>query len=124
MAPRRIQADPLYIHSSRPLLSHQVGTSTGPTTAGRPHLTYETSYVEAPEEEDVDMEMPGLIAMGDSDDEDEDVVPSHKVVAIKKVTKRYGNSVSMDSLSNTLTTNSRTGRPSQDMDSLPRRISS
>lgn len=70
------------------------------------------------------MEMPGLIAMGDSDDEDEDVVPSHKVVAIKKVTKRYGNSVSMDSLSNTLTTNSRTGRPSQDMDSLPRRISS
>lgn len=99
MARRRIQPDPLYNHLRRPLVSHQIGTSTGPTASGRPHITYNTSHVNASEpnvDEDYDMELPELMEVEQSDDEDEgvDVVHKHKVVA-KEPSKRYKNSVSM-----------------------------
>lgn len=96
MPARRIQPDPLYIHSSRGFVSHQIGTSTGPTTSGRAHVTYDTSVHEAslPQalDEDYDMELPDLMEQSDSDDDDEEPVHVHKVVA-KEPAKRYKNSV-------------------------------
>lgn len=126
MSCRRIQADPLYNHSRRPTLSHQFGTTTGPTTAGRAHVTYETSYIQAQDEnelsvdEDIDMEMPELGPVEDSDDED-DPIPSQKVVAIKEAAKRYGNSVSTVCYCEFQITNVIIiGRPPPHVDSLPR----
>lgn len=100
MGPRRIRPDPLEDHTiASPVVSYQVGTSTGATTTGRAHTTFSSSLFDATEdEEDVDMELPDLLEV-DVEDSDNDkgtgaALPPVKVITHKVPAKRYTNSVS------------------------------
>lgn len=117
MSRKRINAEPLYNHSRRAFISHQIATSTGPTLTGRAHSHLTTSWIDAPEEdvvdEDVDMDLPDLMPMEDSDDEDEDggTRPGIKVIATKVPAKRYTNSVSNFTFLVYLSAHFQPGRP-------------
>jgi hypothetical protein len=97
----------LYNHSQRAVVSHQISTSSGSTTSGRRHATYNTTTIDVPvlapdpgddpgDEMDVDAFQPDSV----EDDQEpyselqKDIaeLPGLKVHATKRA-KRYTNSV-------------------------------
>jgi hypothetical protein len=99
----RIAPDPLFNYSQRQTASHQITSSE--STTGQTHINYRTTGLHAPiplpEEPDAmmvdDSELPGLLEVGGSDDEDEDEpvdeIPGLRVCVKKVPAKRYINSV-------------------------------
>ena len=95
----------LYNHSQRVVVSHQISTSSGSTTSGRRHVTYNTTTIDVPvlapdpgDEMDVDASFQHEHAVEDNPGPPSELqkdiaeLPGLKVHA-KKRAKQYANSV-------------------------------
>lgn len=94
-----------YNHSQRPVVSHQVSTSTGRTSTGRRHVNIQRQTLHPPPPvattsdiyNPMDVDLPDLIPMDDSDNDNDDnaevEIPGVRVKARARA-KRYNNSVS------------------------------